>query len=211
MFGASVAAFDSHVVICGGISLDSRSLGQRISVVSKTGGQWTSQLHSPPTTAAISWPVMLGSSTIAQGGHLIVLGGGATCFPVGSFWAGGVHTIKIPVNSPGLHGIPNTVEYLESPKITSRTTGRDHINPEEDRALVPVTPIPRRRLMGTRDFEQILRERKPVVIEGLDFGACLTEWTPQHLAERVGPETQVRLIAVSHSIELTLTLMKCNR
>lgn len=49
-----------------------------------------------------------------------------------------------------------------------------------------VKPTPRVNVSSKESFDEIVRKGSPVVIEGLDLGACHSKWTMTFLAEQVG-------------------------
>lgn len=57
-----------------------------------------------------------------------------------------------------------------------------------------IRPIPRVYVSSRESFEAIVRQGLPVVIEGLDIGACRSKWTMDYLAKQVG-DRKVRMIA----------------
>lgn len=133
---------------------------------------------------------MLGSSVVAQSEHMLLAGGGATAFPSGALWNNAIHSISLHTWSESQDQDELQVKLLEVPKITNIASG-----PDLDHRVVGGAPqmlaIPRMQLGSAEDFRAVLDRRQPVIIEGLDFGVCLTDWTPEYLADRVGPETEV--------------------
>lgn len=200
VFGASVTTTNAHVHLCGGIGTDPRSdtLGQSIVQWDlATRNDLTQTLLLPLPSTNEDWPMLLGTSVSTYRNHLVLSGGGATTYPAGNLWAKGLHTIDLSsVSEYPVSRLPH-IDLLGSPRITlvSASQTRD---PSGDSAPVSLTAIPRIRLETAEDFRAILRERKPVIIEGLDFGPCLTKWTPAYLTDRVGLETEVSPKFLSH-------------
>lgn len=60
-----------------------------------------------------------------------------------------------------------------------------------DSQTAEIRPIPRVNVSSKESFEHIVRQGSPVLIEGLDIGACRSKWTLDYLAEQVG-DRQVR-------------------
>lgn len=54
-----------------------------------------------------------------------------------------------------------------------------------------IRPIPRVNVSSKGMFEKIVSQGSPVLIEGLDIGACRSKWSLDYLAEQVG-DRQVR-------------------
>lgn len=57
-----------------------------------------------------------------------------------------------------------------------------------------IKPVPRVHISSKESFEAIVRQGLPVVIEGLDIGACHSKWTLDYLAKQAG-DRQVRVTA----------------
>jgi len=168
---------------------------KKLLVSNVTGVETTQQL-----------PLCIGTSTIPlRDGGLVVLGGGATCFSMGTFWNKGIFSFYPAAQNNG--------EMLPS----TDTTGWIHektldIVPGESH--VPVAPmletgatsdrqsirtIPRVGLETAEDFSRIVRNGQPIVLDGLNLGRCVSEWNLDHLTEKVGHE---RKVCTSHSFNL---------
>ncbi|KAI9873545.1 MAG: tRNA methyltransferase ppm2 [Pleopsidium flavum] len=138
-------------------------------------------------------PLLVGHMVaIANGGELLVLGGGAVCFSFGTFWNLGTWTLQ---DSRDLLGtswhLCNTVEVVPplGPVVsaTLQPAGNGHSHPS-----IPVlTPVGRARLTSPRAFEAIVTEAYPITMEGLDIGSCTKAWTIEYLKETVGAGRQV--------------------
>jgi tRNA wybutosine-synthesizing protein 4 len=191
--GPSTVTSGSNVYLCGGVGSESDStcLGQSIVRINvDEEGPPSPSLFTPWGFDCSTLPLMLGSSVTVHSDHLLVAGGGTTTFAAGSLWNETLHTINISQNFKGLDQILSHIELLEVPKINSAASGPDH-DPSVAGEPPPMINIPRIRLGNAENFRTVLNRRKPVIIEGLDFGACLTEWTPEYLTAQVGPETEV--------------------
>lgn len=194
VFGATLVELGpSTVAICGGTGSSSRHQGQSITFLSTSGGQYRILATVDTSSTTDEMPFMIGSSVVPNHAGLTVLGGGATCFSMGTFWETRSFQVDFPqvvlevLNRDG--GSPAACEYLESPKILP--------NPHQDasargtRETASITQIPRVKLASASAFEDILREGKPFVLEDLDVGACVNDWTPECLVDRVGKDLEV--------------------
>jgi tRNA wybutosine-synthesizing protein 4 len=124
-------------------------------------------------------------------------GGGATCFSMGSYWNTVPYQLELPTDlsgtedSTGLHS--DIIEYLESPKFLNAVR-----NEERDTANAPtkakIITIPRVKSGVNLDFQAMLREGKPVVIETTDLGKCVESWNPDYLVDRIGKDKEVRTV-----------------
>ena len=128
-------------------------------------------------------------------GSFAIVGGGATCFSMGTFWNKGAYTIRIPIHDQG--------EPLTSPAgsrwihektvdiIPGESTPPKATKAQDSGESAPITSIRRLRLETDDDFFKVVREGRPVVIEGLDLGNCVSAWSPDYLVEKVGADRQV--------------------
>ena len=82
------------------------------------------------------------------------------------------------------------IEYTETRRVVS--TGGPSDPAKTHGEDVTITQVPRIRL-GPEDatFDEVLLDAKPVILEGLNLGACVEKWTPQYMVEKVGDDTEV--------------------
>lgn len=138
---------------------------------------------------------MVGSSILTNGASLTVLGGGATCFSMGTYWETKPYQLQLPqdiIGNESLHFLGHReamCKYLESPKVVPRA--RNESAAHATTAKASITNIPRVTLKSKGDFERLLREGNPVVICGMDLGECSVKWTPEYMVDCVGKEKEV--------------------
>jgi tRNA wybutosine-synthesizing protein 4 len=139
-------------------------------------------------------PFMVGSAIVSSSSELVVLGGGATCFSMGTFWDTGVYKVdltnaisEIPSIQPA-ESSPVSIYYQDSPKLTHPTTT---IEQHELTFKPSIKSIARIKLQSKSDFEQLVQNRRPVIIEGLDLGGCVDKWSPEYMVERIGETKEV--------------------
>lgn len=173
-------------------------------------------------------PLLIGSCAAAFPGEVILLGGGATCFSMGTFWTKGTYTIRfdpgrladllspsgqprsdqdVPAFGTGAEG-PD--EKIESWGCVETVT---LIEAEGLAAAMPKTveprPIPRVKLTSEAQFAQIVREGKPVIMERVNIGPCTDRWTPAYMTSAVGADREVseegdhEVLACGMAIQLT--------
>ena len=129
----------------------------------------------------IPQPLLLGISTgVTASGDVVIMGGGATCFSMGTYWNKGVYSCRIgSAQAPkAAWRFDRALELTDVPS-TQLTKDAQAICPD-------VVEIPRVRLDATNPFSKILQAGKPVIIGENDLGGCVNTWTPGHLIERVG-------------------------
>ena len=147
--------------------------------------------------ATIPRPLFAGhSAVLTSDGSVVIVGGGATCFSMGTFWNKGVYSWRFPTNEgdgaeisqpPPRWAHEKTVEINPVQRsvpaaVKQQSTGEAPL----------ITPIPRVKLETADDFVSIVRKGQPVVLEGLDLGSCVSAWTPEYLVDKVGADRKVR-------------------
>ncbi|KAK3315207.1 methyltransferase-like protein [Apodospora peruviana] len=143
-------------------------------------------------------PLLVGNSTVPlPDGRVVLAGGGATCFSMGTFWNRGVYTLKPTVadeNQNTSSELPHwvhdrTVDIIPGPENLSvaqpqSKAGGQGSNPR-------IEPIARIQLESQEAFAKLIREGKPAVLEGLDLGPCVLNWGLERLVDKVGKDRKV--------------------
>ncbi|KAF5019760.1 hypothetical protein F66182_8232 [Fusarium sp. NRRL 66182] len=193
VFGTQIADIGPLSFVCGGVGQDASSQGQSIACVSMANGRL--EISAVALSDRVEQlPFMIGSATISFGSQLIIVGGGATCFSMGTFWDTGVYRVdladaiaKILPPKP-TSTTPVALRYQDSPKLAHPISGGGQpiSNPKTS-----ITTIPRIKLQPGSSFEDLVQNRKPVVIEGLNLGGCVEKWTPEYMVRKVGEAKEV--------------------
>ncbi|VUC34533.1 unnamed protein product [Clonostachys rosea] len=193
IFGATTVDLGTRVAICGGMGENPSHQGQTILLLSGDDAMPEISASKPPDTEN-TWPLMVGSSTVSKDGQITVIGGGATCFSMGTYWETALYHLRLPAGN----GLPGQLtdgidtlqswEYMESPKILGKI-GND-LSAASNQGAVIMTEIPRVTLQSAAEFEAIVRNGKPVVIEKLKLGPCVQAWTAEYMVEQVGAERE---------------------
>ncbi|KAH7146584.1 S-adenosyl-L-methionine-dependent methyltransferase [Dactylonectria macrodidyma] len=207
VFGAQVVDCGSLTAVCGGVGQQQSSQGQDIAFVSLSEGLQV-HLSAPSENTNHKWPLMIGSSVVALRNQLVLLGGGATCFSMGTYWETGVYSVDASdISSSHGRGPPGqnmSISYVDSPKLTQFSG--DLVEQTQVPAKATLKAIARVRLDSDSDFQQVLQARKPVIIEGLDLGQCVENWTPEYMVHRLGEKKEV----VVHECQLDTEKMDFN-
>ena len=155
-------------------------------------------------------PLFVGHSVVPMpGSRVVVAGGGATCFSMGTFWNKGVYTLQIPE----LEGKQNGISPPASRWVHEKTIDivpiqrRPPAAPKLENIGEPaqIAAIPRLKLKTADDFLKIVRDGKPVVLEGLDLGRCVSAWTLSYLVSKVGADRKVgyHFLLLDHALLTT--------
>lgn len=176
---------------------DARLQGQTITVITPSAEGFEVANFSTPGNDNECMPFMIGSSVVQDGDSLLVLGGGATCFSMGTFWETGIYKIWLPDHI--LNSIYSISRLYSSSKPTidligcrkflaaSAITSPDDVkNLHHEDQEVPLTPVPRIQLESAEQFRRIVREGKPIIFKNCSIGQCKHKWSPDFLVSRIG-------------------------
>ncbi|KAK1146060.1 tRNA methyltransferase ppm2 [Aspergillus melleus] len=136
-------------------------------------------------------PLLTGHvSYAAEPSEVVILGGGAVCFSFGTFWTEGTWSLRA-IDSAGKNEWTMVPEVIQSNQIAppiSQPSGSPNGDYKSEENM---TVIPRVRVQNATQFQQILADSKPVIIEGCDIGPCTDLWTQEYLANAVGKDREV--------------------
>ena len=120
--------------------------------------------------------------------HILILGGGAVCFSFGTFWTEGTWLLK-PVESVVENSwalVPESVQSVERPTTLPSASFSPALQKDKD-----IPKVSKVQVTEPAQFEQILVDGKPVVIEGSDIGPCTDLWTKEYMVDAVGSDRKV--------------------
>lgn len=200
-FGARIVNTTSHTMICGGVGGSAESLGRSIVALRPLRMTSPTRYSIEALTTSVRKcvvPFMIGSSTLSLDDALIVLGGGATCFSMGTFWETGSYLIKIldknmrQVEGALVERAIDRIEFVGSRRVVGTSLGRAaHF---EDNSMHPgPSKVSRISITTTAQFDDVLKQGVPVIIEGAEIGSCVQSWSPSCVVERVGFDTKVQM------------------
>ncbi|KAI8963032.1 LCM-domain-containing protein [Daldinia sp. FL1419] len=141
-------------------------------------------------------PLLIGTSIEqANDGQLVVMGGGATCFSMGTFWNPGCYTLRYTPKAftngvPAPHsnrGIWKHSKIVELTEETERHRGPTSPNREAAEKVA----ILRLQISTTDEFSAVLEAGKPVVLEASQLGNCIQSWTPDYIVKQLDPDREV--------------------
>lgn len=158
----------------------------------QTGNSWSSSLISAVGLGVNfqgSRPLLTGHAASAvDSEQILILGGGAVCFSFGTFWTEGTWLLKpVELNVESKWAlVPESVQPEKSSTPLPSTSQSSKLEKVKD---VPV--VPRVQVQDPAQFQQILADGKPVVIEGSDIGPCTELWTKDYMTNAVGSDHKV--------------------
>ncbi|KAI0485378.1 leucine carboxyl methyltransferase [Xylaria cf. heliscus] len=199
-FGASALLLkDERIIVVGGIQYD--GIVPRVDEVlvidtSDSNLRILSRcsIAGSDNPSDIPRPLLVGASISVADHQLLVTGGGATCFSMGTYWNEGCYTLNLvpllgdarPTTARGPLRFQKSIEVMDVTQSAQDVRVGD-LGPQR----ATIAYIPKVRVGAEGDFEKILRAGKPVVIEGSDLGTCVQKWTGAYLTKNVGPQRKV--------------------
>lgn len=157
-------------------------------------------------------PLLVGHTVASTKDGLVVIGGGAVCFSMGTFVNKGCYTIMPARSETGCYTFmpksgdsdetectcdvlakpPVPYQYLETldPKPDSKEPAANLPSSVFSTAHEPVT-IRRRNISSPSEFKSIMTAGQPVVLEGLNLGPCTESWKDDYLLDKIGRDRSV--------------------
>ncbi|KAL1955158.1 hypothetical protein VTO42DRAFT_8973 [Malbranchea cinnamomea] len=198
-FGASTSVTSKDIIIVGGISGEGfvpfeheyLFINQN-SVRGMLAGTCSISVESArlsPSDVLSQRPLLVGhSSCIVDGNKVLVVGGGAVCFSFGTHWNEGTWVLQEADGSCSnqwlLKKPPTPTEHIPSPTVNGT-------NVKSTESVAHLTVIPRVQISTPQEFQTIVDAARPVIIEGLDIGPCVSRWSKEYLEEAVGRNRKV--------------------
>ncbi|KAK4155251.1 hypothetical protein C8A00DRAFT_42135 [Chaetomidium leptoderma] len=200
-FGATSLQHGDEFVLLGGVAKDHLLSHQdEVLLCSASNGELTITRRLTSRNAveggSIPRPLFVGHSAVSMpDGDVVVVGGGATCFSMGTFWNSGVYSLRIPAAGSRDTGLSTSSDcWVHEKSIDIIPNQRSLVVPtkhQDTGERARITPILRLKLDTANDFSKVVREGRPVVLEGLDLGSCVPAWTLDYLVDKVGSDRKV--------------------
>ncbi|KAH8897815.1 methyltransferase-like protein [Thozetella sp. PMI_491] len=154
-------------------------------------------------------PLLVGASveTIPES-QIVIMGGGATCFSMGTFWNSSVYSFQISQRDSQTLQTDQTLPHDAEEKAPAWELWKTQElpaaqNPAPPPDLSPKAPpskgeqgklpkaIPCMKLDSAEDFLRVLRDRQPVVLSGSNIGPCTSTWDLESLVTKIGGDRMV--------------------
>lgn len=193
--GASLVPWENSLLLIGGVSkkeLHSRS--EDFLLLSQNDTEIV--ISHPGMHFDSSWPLLVGMGVVSVSQHeILVAGGGAVCFSMGSFWNKGYFSLTpTQLGAQGarlwrmtprqVHGAAQAKPTSKPPQKKSSSKASRHVNHR-------TISIPRVQLQSAEDFSNLVATSKPAIIEGLNLGPCTELWSLPYLKEKIGSEREL--------------------
>ncbi|KAL8669856.1 MAG: hypothetical protein Q9168_005573 [Polycauliona sp. 1 TL-2023] len=163
-----------------------------------------------PTAISIDFgnerPLLVGHAICVSKDTLVIAGGGAnqeTRFMYlwrltssGSYWNMTTWTLNLPTaGGTKSHGRRFVAEMGPPPHVSARALHIEDAEPASPEAQSDhmTEAVQRVRVESEADFGRLMHMGRPFVIEGLDLGNCIKDWTVPDLIQKIGSD---RLVTV---------------
>ena len=148
-----------------------------------------------PVTSSVNpfpRPLLVGHSvSLMDDGHVVILGGGATCFSMGTFWNKGPYTLKANMLEESVELLTYIQTVETAPGVTN---GAAKTTLSEDLCAPEITSIPRVSLTSSEEFANMLKRGQPAVLTALDLGSCVASWDLDYIVGKVGADRKASQI-----------------
>lgn len=139
-------------------------------------------------------PLLVGHSTHASSDLVIILGGGAVCFSFGTYW----NTELITLSTSDAQGFCALNHHYPKGETTTQQRLGDIstsqlIALEKHQQQFDTTTLIRLQLESSEDLNRFIKQGRPVVMSANDLGPCISQWTLDTLALKVGADKTVRM------------------
>lgn len=198
--GASLVPWGDALLLIGGVSkLGIVSLAQEFLLLrhSDTG----IDIQHPKIHLPAYWPLLVGAGISAvSANEIVVAGGGAVCFSMGSFWND--HYLSITLSEtdtkswqpvvPRAHNVAGAELKSTEPRSTEKGARKAQSKKGKKINNGPKSKgIPRVQLQSAEDFSALVATSIPAIITGLDIGPCTELWTLEHLESKLGSDREL--------------------
>ncbi|KAI1104440.1 LCM-domain-containing protein [Jackrogersella minutella] len=193
-FGASgFVSPEGQLIIFGGIIADGIVASDvDIMIIDISNSHY--KILSTCRIATVSRLLLVGTSIyLTNDDQLVIMGGGATCFSMGTFWNRGCYTLRYSRTAP-THMLPTSNERKWRHSRIVELTGeikRKHTPSSCNEQVAVKIDIPRLQVTTAAAFLAVLKAGKPVIIEESDLGGCVQNWSPEYIVEKLGFDRQI--------------------
>ncbi|KAH7116090.1 hypothetical protein B0J11DRAFT_117254 [Dendryphion nanum] len=196
--GATLVPFADGMLLIGGVSGKNilGSAGDILSISTSSPGSAVQIGYANALYPADSY-LLVGCGVTAVGrDEILIAGGGAVCFSMGSFWNEGCLTITKPESVTLQHWSVSVMDsVVKSPRqnlkpTPSKNKGKEK-SKEKKRAGSKVATVSTVQIDSADDFVPLVSASKPVIIQGLDLGPCTECWTLDYLKDKIGADREI--------------------
>ena len=210
--GACLTWSSNSLILIGGVA--KQFLSQNLEIIQLNPKQSNSTLdestiyeasplcHTPKDQV----PLLIGHSASSFKNSVVITGGGCVCFSFGTYWNYSLSALQIGAcDKPKVwaemrHGelicdsAPQEKEANDSSQVSKPFLRDEKIKRE-------VTKV---NILAPRQFERLMNNSKPFLMENMGLGTCIEGWTLEYLKTKVGAERSVRPLSLNHILRLLI-------
>lgn len=151
-------------------------------------------------------PLFVGHSILEQCGSVIIVGGGVNCFSFGTYWNQSICTLQSSTYETPHWELddPSCTKARENPPPEQANSSESRSSQNSVVDALGAATVRSTHVATAKDFDRMVNNSKPVKMENLELGSCLTEWSFDTLKQKIGHNRQARLPSRQNSQLLTL-------
>lgn len=210
-FGACVVQSIMGILVVGGVA--NRVLPNRFACIclpetSDDGLQFTEPfaIEWSPSVRSQDRPLFVGHSILEQCGSVIIVGGGVNCFSFGTYWNQSICTLRSSTDETPHWELddPARRKSGENPPQEQASSPGSRSNQDSEVDALGAATVRSTRIASAKDFDRIVNNAKPIKMEHMELGSCLSEWSFDTLKQKIGHNRQACLPSLRSSLILTL-------
>ena len=194
--GANLVPWGDSLLLVGGVSKKGiHSWAEDFVLLTRNGTEISTEYL--PVDMPSKRPLLVGTGVAAiSRDEIVIAGGGAVCFAMGSFWNEEVLSITRSKTEETRPWRPLSVQADD--KAQSKPTDdsqKEKRKPQQKKTKKSTSPrtknVPRVQLQPKDDFSALCATSKPAIIEGSGLGPCSDLWTVDYLREKLDTSLEV--------------------
>ncbi|KAF2855838.1 Clavaminate synthase-like protein [Plenodomus tracheiphilus IPT5] len=190
--GANLVPWDDSLLMIGGLSANGiHSLAEDFLLLKPSDAEVI--VETPVMQLPSTWPLLVGMGAVAVSrNEVVVAGGGAVCFSMGSFWNEDPLTItSLAQGAKSWRCLPPHISGAAQATTGETAREKRQGKTKKPTTKISITEIARVQVNTGEDFALLVAASKPAIIEGLDIGPCTNIWTLDYLKERIGLDREL--------------------
>lgn len=191
-FGATLLpGLEGKLLLIGGVARDRMlKLDEEILLLSINSEDKVQRVQLPPFPS--SRPLFVGVSVAKVQDRIVLVGGGAVCFSMGSFWNTQSYSLELKLEQERqLQPTSTKPSSTESEEKAINGTQVPTMNRPVQSSSVALKTVERINIRTKEDFDSIINRVQPVILTGLEIGPCVSLWTPEYLLSKIGADRPV--------------------
>jgi tRNA wybutosine-synthesizing protein 4 len=202
--GANLVPWGDSLLLVGGVSKKGIHSWAEDFVLLAQNGTEISTEHLPVRMPS-KRPLLVGMGVAAiSRDEIVIAGGGAVCFAMGSFWNEAVLSVTRKMTEETRPWRPLSVQADDKaqskPTDDPRKEKRKSQQNKTKKSTSPRTKnVPRVQLHSKDGFSALCAAAKPAIIEGSDLGPCSDLWTAEYLQAKLDTSLEITVQEFSPS------------